>query len=101
MVFRARPGRAASLIAALGHWSERAVSVYQPTYLLVAHSLEQPTISVLLTGVRERRALQRAQSCPFSLELVLPEVAPLLERAPERYTYCPERVEVLVAPDAV
>lgn len=92
-IFRARPGRAAQLIAALAHWAERAVSLYQPTYLLLAHSLEQPRVVALIAGVRERRALQLARSSPFSVEPVLPEVEPLLEGEVELYSYCPDEAE--------
>src|SRR3989442_287212 len=40
MIFSARIGAAARVIATLAHWAERAVSTYQPAYLLLAHSLE-------------------------------------------------------------
>lgn len=90
MLFTARPGHAARLIATLAHWVERALSAFQPAYLLLARSLEQPGVSVLLAGVHERRALQHARPSPFSVALVLPEVAPLLGASPERYAYCPE-----------
>jgi hypothetical protein len=89
VLFTARPGRAAQVIAALAHWVERAVSIYQPTYVLLAHSLEQPRLTALVAGVRERRALQWAQSTPFSVD-VLPELAPLLEHEPDHFAYCPE-----------
>lgn len=101
MLFSARLGAAARVIATLAHWAERAVSTYQPAYLLLAHSLEQPRVSALLTGVHERRALQWARPCSFSVDLVLPEVAPLLEAAPERYLYCPEEEALATAPRAV
>ena len=105
MLFTARPGEAARLIATLAHWAERAVSAYQPAYLLLAHSLEQPRVSVLLAGVHEGRALQGAWSSPLSIDLVLPEVGPMLEDAPERYGYCPEIATApqswLVSPHAV
>jgi hypothetical protein len=91
MVLRARPGRAAAVIAALAHWAERAVSLYQPTYLLLARSLEQPSLIALIAGVRERRALQGARATPFSAEAALAEIAPLLAGEPEVYAYCPER----------
>jgi hypothetical protein len=88
VLFTARPGRAAMVIAALAHWVERAVSLYQPTYVLLAHSLEQPGRAALLAGVRERRALEWARSTPFSMELVLPEISAQLARPPEQYAYC-------------
>ncbi|HXG03413.1 MAG TPA: hypothetical protein VNO23_08395 [Candidatus Binatia bacterium] len=101
MVFVARPGRAAQVIATLAHWAERAVSLYQPTYLLLARSQEQPGLTALITGVREGRALEWSRPTPFSVDLVLPEVAPFLLAAPERYRYCPEGVAAAVSPDAV
>jgi hypothetical protein len=90
MLFSARPGCAAQCIATLAHWVERAVSLYQPTYLLLAHALEQPRVVVLLAGVRERRTLQWAGATPFSVDLVLPEVTPLLEGPPDHYAYVPD-----------
>jgi hypothetical protein len=105
MLFTARAGDAARLIATLAHWAERALSTFQPAYLLLAHSLEQPRVSTLLAGVHERRALQWARPSPFSVDLVLPEVGPLLESEPERYVYCPEMTATpalrLVSPHAV
>lgn len=101
MIFTARVGAAARVIATLAHWAERAVSTYQPAYLLLAHSLEQPKVSALLTGVHERRALQWARACPFSVDLVLPEVGPLLDAAPEHYAYCPEEEALAALPRAV
>jgi hypothetical protein len=88
VLFTARPGRAAVVIAALAHWVERAVSLYQPTYVLLAHSLEHPGLAALLAGVREGRALEWARSTPFSMDLVLPEIAAQLDRPPEEYVYC-------------
>lgn len=90
MVFNARGGCAVQMIATLGQWVEHAVSLYQPTYLLCAHSLEQPRLTMLLTGVRERRALQSARPSPFSVDLIMPELVPLLETAPEQYAYWPD-----------
>lgn len=90
MLFVAQPGRAARLIATLAHWAEEALSTYQPAYMLLARSLEQPGVAALLAGVHERRALQWARPSPFSVALVLPEVAPLLEVPPERYAYWPD-----------
>lgn len=93
MLFSARPGHAARLIATLAHWVERALSVYHPSYLLLARSLEQPRISVLLAGVHEGRALQGAHPGAFSVEPLLSELAPLLDGEPERYAYCPEETD--------
>jgi hypothetical protein len=87
-VFRARPGRTAEAIAVLAHWAARAVSRYQPAYLLLAHSLEQPWVTVLVAGVLEWRTLQRADATPFDVD-VLPELIPLLERVPDHYAYWP------------
>jgi hypothetical protein len=101
VVFAVRPGRAAQVIATLAHWAERAVSLYQPRDLLLARSLERPGLSVLITGVRERRALEGLRPSPFSLDPVLPEVAPFLAGPPERYRYCPEVVAAAVSLDAV
>lgn len=92
VIFTSRPGRAARVIATLAHWVERAVSHYQPTYLLLARSLEDPCLTVLLTGVSEVDALQAGRVSPFSLAPVLPEVSPMLVDVPERYVYCPELV---------
>src|SRR5207247_7082209 len=48
VVFKARRGYAAPVAAALAHFVERAVSLYQPSYLLLAHSLEEPQTTILL-----------------------------------------------------
>ena len=90
-LFTARGGRAASVVAALAHFAERAVSVYQPSYLLLAQSFEAPHTVVLITGVHERAAFQAMKPQAFSLELLLPELQPLLTTAPEWYAYCPDR----------
>lgn len=91
VLFTARVGGAARVIATLAHWVERAVSAYQPAYVLLAHSLEQPQVSALLAAVHERRALQSARPSPFGVESLLPEVMPWLDAAPECYAYCPEQ----------
>ena len=90
LVFTARGGHAAPVLAALAHFVERAVSVYQPAYLLLAHSLEQPRVSTLLMGVHECTALQAANPSAFSLDALLPELSPVLATEPEWYAYCPE-----------
>jgi hypothetical protein len=104
-VFTARAGQAAPLIAALAHWAELAVSLYQPAYLLLAHSLEQPRLSALLTGVHESLALQSARPSAFSLDSVLPELRPWLLIEPEWYVYCPDEAPAehahTVSPSAV
>jgi hypothetical protein len=105
MVFTARPGAAAPVLGALAHFVERAVSLFQPAYLLLAHSLEQPQISALLMGVHECAALQAGNPTAFSLDALLPDVRPLLSEEPEWYAYCPEpaleRITSLVSPYAV
>lgn len=105
MVFRARPGLAAQTIATLAFWMERAVSLYQPSYLLLARSLHEPRLTMLLTGVHECTALQAARPSAFSVDQVLPSLEPLIEGEPELYLYCPRRVRheltSLIAPGAV
>jgi hypothetical protein len=104
-VFTARPGRAVPVVAALAHFVERAVDLYQPGYLLLAHSLEEPRTSLLLTAVRDSLALGSAASAAFSLDELLPQVDQLLEAPPECYEYCPETETALlsgaVSPHAV
>jgi hypothetical protein len=81
-IFTARPGRAAELVAAIAHFVERAVDLYQPAYLLLAHSMEEPRTCLLLQAVQD--------SVAFSLDNLVAEVSPLLTRTPEVYEYCPE-----------
>jgi hypothetical protein len=90
MLFTARGGRGAAVVAELAHFVERAVSLYQPAYLLLAHSLEQPRIATLVMGVHECAALLAASPSAFSLDALLPELRPLLASDPEWYAYCPE-----------
>ena len=90
LLLTARPGHSAPVLAALAHFVERAVSVYQPAYLLLAHSLEQPRISTLMLGVHECSALAAASPSAFSVEALLPELEPLLMVRPEWFGYCPE-----------
>jgi hypothetical protein len=90
LVFTALPGHAAAVVATLAHFVERAVSVYQPTYLLLAHSLEEPRIAVLLTGADQSAAVQAGRSAAFSVERLLPELRPMLADEPELYSYCSE-----------
>ena len=105
LLFTARADRTAQVLAALAHFAERAVSLYQPAYLLLAHSLEAPRISALLMGVQECAALQASSSAAFSVDLLLPELRPLLATDPEWFAYWPEaRVAPstrLVSPHAV
>ena len=105
LLLTARAGSAAPVVAALAHFVERAVSVYQPAYLLLAHSLETPRLSMLMLGVYESAALQAAGATPFSIDTLLPELEPLLATPPEWFAYCPEPeaqvVSSLVSPYAV
>ena len=105
LLLTARVGSAAAVVAALAHFVERAVSSYQPAYLLLAHSLEAPRLSILMLGVHECTALQAAGSTAFSIDRLLPELEPLLATGPEWFSYCPEpeaeRARTLVSPYAV
>jgi hypothetical protein len=90
LLLTARTGYSAPVLAALAHFVERAVSAYQPAYLLLAHSLEQPHVSALMMGVHECAALAAASPAAFSLETLLPELEPMLSLQPEWFSYCPE-----------
>jgi hypothetical protein len=103
-LFRARGGHVASAIAAVSHWAERAVSLAEPAYLLVAHSLEEPRLIALLTGVHECDALVGSRASAFSVDALMAEAGPLLMADPEWYAYCaPELANsrFLVSPSAV
>ena len=89
-IFTAGPGRAIQVVAALAHFVERAVDLYQPGYLLLAHSLEEPRTSLLLMAVHDSTALGAAATAAFSLDALMPELTPLLAHGPEIYEYCPE-----------
>jgi hypothetical protein len=89
-IFTARPGRAVQVVAAIAHFVERAVDLYQPGYLLLAHSLEEPRTCLLLMAVHDSTALGAGATAAFSLDALMPELAPLLAEAPETYAYCPE-----------
>ena len=89
-LFTARPGRAVPVVAALAHFVERAVDLYQPGYLLLAHSLEDPRTSLLLTALRDSILLGAAAPAAFNLDDVLVELTPMLAAPPECYEYCPE-----------
>jgi len=89
-LFTAKPDRAVPVVAAIAHFVERAVDLYQPGYLLLAHSLEEPRTSLLLMAVHDSSALRAGATGAFSLDALLPELAPLLAQAPEHYEYCPE-----------
>jgi hypothetical protein len=90
LLLTARPGYSAPVLAGLAHFVERAVSAYQPAYLLLAHSLEQPRVSTLMMGVHECTAFASASPAAFSVEALLPELEPLLLLRPEWFSYCPE-----------
>jgi hypothetical protein len=90
VIFAARLGREAQVVAALAHFAERAVSHYQPPYLLLARSREQPGIIALLTGIQASSMLETGIGTPFSVDPLLPEVTPLLVAEPELYAYSPE-----------
>jgi hypothetical protein len=103
-LFRARGGHVAGAIAAVAHWAERAVSLSEPAYLLVAHSLEEPRLIALLTGVHECRALAGSRASAFSVDSLLAEAGPLLMADPEWYAYCAPRLAEtpqLISPSAV
>jgi len=105
VVFTARHGCGARVAAVLADFAERAVSVYQPAYVLLAHSLEQPRLSALLLAVHETAALQAGNPAAFSIDSLLPEMQPMLVVEPDWYTYCPEpraeSLSPLVSPHAV
>jgi hypothetical protein len=90
VVFAARLGREAHVVATLAHFAERALSVYQPAYLLLGRSIEQPGIIALITGVEDRRVLDGREATPFSVEEILRELAPFLAGEPDRYAYAPD-----------
>jgi hypothetical protein len=90
MVFTAQPGRVAQVVAALAGFVERAVDLYQPAYLLLARSLEQPRTSLLLAAVRDSAALSAAAPAAFNLDALRAELDPVLTVPPEGYAHCPE-----------
>lgn len=103
-VLRARGGYVAGAIAAVAHWAERAVSLAEPAYLLVAHSLEEPRLIALLTGVHECGALLDSRASAFSVDSLLDEAQPLLMDEPEWYAYWAPHVDdalPLISPSAV
>jgi hypothetical protein len=105
-LFIARPGQTAAVLATLAHFVERAVSRYQPAYVLLAHSREQPRLSALLLGVDEIAALGTGIPEAFSLEAVPPDLRLRLAAPPEWFSYDPdaravESVRALISPFAV
>jgi hypothetical protein len=106
LLFAARAGREAQVVATLAHFAERALSVFQPPYLLLARSLEQPGITVLLAGVQSSTLLDSCGASIFSVANLLPELESALVVEPEWYQYAPELVEPesvvpLISPHAV
>jgi hypothetical protein len=90
VLFAAKAGREAAVVATLAHFAERALSHYQPPYLLVARSLEQPGITILLAGVQATSLLESSASSAFSVDPLLPELTPFLVTEPEWYAYTPD-----------
>jgi hypothetical protein len=90
VLFVARLGSEAKVVATLAHYAERALSHYQPSYLLLARSLEQPGISMLMTGVQSSSLLDTGGATTFSVDHMLPELTPLLAADPELYAYAPD-----------
>jgi hypothetical protein len=84
-------------MAALAGFVERAVGLYQPGYVLLAHSLENPRTCLLLTATRDAMLLGAAAPAAFNLDDVLIELTPLLATAPESYEYCSEPDAATVA----
>lgn len=101
-LFIARPGRAAGAVAELAHFVERAVGAWEPSYVMLAQSLDRPHIIVLLAGVHQARALAGAGASGFDRTALPPALGPLLEEAPEIFEYCRDaRAASLVCPRAV
>ena len=104
-LFTARPGRAAEVVATLAHFTERAVSLFEPAYLMLARSDEQPCLSILMAGVHDSRAVAGAAPAAFRLDGVVRELEPVLAVEPEIFEYYrAERLEemfALVSPRAV
>jgi hypothetical protein len=105
LLFAARAGREAQVVATLAHFAERALSVFQPQYLLLARSMEQPGITVLLAGVQSSALLDSCGASVFSVATLLPELESALVVEPESYAYAPEleprSVVPLISPHAV
>jgi hypothetical protein len=90
VLFAAKAGREAAVVATLAHFAERALSHYQPPYLLLARSLEQPGITILLAGIQGTSILDSYASSAFSVDPLLPELTPFLVTDPEWYGYAPD-----------
>ncbi len=103
-LFIARPGCAAGAVAELAHFVERAVSAWEPSYVMLAQSLDQPRVIVLLAGVHQPRALAGASAPGFNVAALPADLDPLLDEEPEIFDYCrDERAESMarVCPRAV
>lgn len=104
-LFSAQAGRAAGAVAALAHFVERAVSAWEPAYLMLAQSIEQPRVIVLLAGVHDAQALAGALPGPLSIGGLMPELASMLADEPEIFEYCRDEraaeLAALVSPHAV
>jgi hypothetical protein len=107
VIFAARLGREAQVVATLAHYAERALSLY-PAAL--------PAARALAGAARHHRAADGSAgdldasspglATPFSVDHLLPEVSPLLAAEPEFYAYSPEPqpetvVSLTVSPYAV
>ncbi len=105
LLFAARAGREAQVVATLAHFAERALSLFQPQYLLLARSMEQPGITVLLAGVQSSALLDSCGASVFSVANLLPELESALVVEPECYQYAPElepqSLAPLISPHAV
>jgi hypothetical protein len=104
LLFAARAGREAQVVATLAHFAERALSVFQPPYLLLARSMEQPGITVLLAGVQSSAMLDSCGASVFSVASLLPELESALVVDPEWYQYAPDLAPTsvpLISPHAV
>ena len=104
LLMQAQPHRAARVVSALAAFVERVVERHEPSYLLAAHSREEPALSVLIAGAHDVAALG-AGAASLSATAVLPDLRPLLVDEPDWFAYWPEPwpapVGELVSPYAV
>jgi hypothetical protein len=96
-VFTAERGRGVAVVATLAHFVERAVDLYQPAYLLLAHSLEDARISLLLTAVQQALEPAAGHAGAFGIDEMPAEIHTMLERPPECYVHAPDLRPVPVA----
>jgi len=89
MLMQAQPHRAARVVATLAAFVEGVVDRHEPSYLLAAHSREEPALSVLIAGAHDVAALG-AGAASLSATAVLPELRPLLVDEPDWFAYWPE-----------